>query len=138
MSMNGVPDDERDDERGGPEAAQAIMDLLRPIRVEQVIAYLEKTGWLLWANRYTRLDGWTLHPDDHHPRKRLYIKSDPESDGDHFVVEVPGREELRDHLHRLQFAVERLATVEETTFVTMICRLRDVEQLVLLPEKKEE
>jgi hypothetical protein len=117
-----------------PEAAQAIMDLLRLISVAQVTTYLEKTGWQLVANHFTWKDGWTLHPEIPSPKSWLYIKPDPEAtdqDNQHFVVEVPGREEFRDYLTKLQSALERIAAIEQTTFVTVICHILGVKQLVL-------
>jgi hypothetical protein len=134
-------DDGGDTKQIRPEATQAIVDLLRPVGVAQVTAYLERTGWILLANHFTWEDGWTLQPEIARPKSQVYVKSDPEAvskDAPRFLVEVPGREEFRDHLSRLQSALERIAAVEQTTFVTVICRILGVEQVVLLPEKTKE
>jgi hypothetical protein len=121
-----------------PEATQAIVDVLRLVDVARVTAYLETTGWQLVANHFTREGGWTLQPEIARPKSWIYSKPDPEAvskDDPHFVVEVPGREESWGYLTKLQSAVERIATVEQTTFVTVVCHIQGVEQLVLLPEK---
>lgn len=115
-------------------AMQAIREILRSLNSALIRAYLERTGWTLKANHFTWKGGWTLQPELNSPKSWIYVKSDPEGESP-FVVEVPGQEERQDYLSSLQSTIERIAAVEETTFVTVVCRVLEVEQVVLLPEK---
>lgn len=112
-------------------------DILRPLTTERVQSYLRKTGWTLVANHFVRGEGWTLQEAIDDPHVLIYAKPDPRCP-EPFLVQVPGQPEHDRFLSDMQQAVERLAAVEDTTFLVMVCRLLGVEQIVLRPEKKEE
>ncbi|HZU03366.1 MAG TPA: hypothetical protein VFA10_27110 [Ktedonobacteraceae bacterium] len=119
-----------------PKASQVIDDLLGLVSRAQVIAYLERTGWKPWANHFERGKGWSMRPEVTKPASWIYVKPDPDAedeDDSHFVVEVPGNEAYNGYLSKLEFAIERIAAVEQTTFLTVICRILGIQELVLRP-----
>lgn len=102
-------------------AYQMIVDVLRLISMSQIRVYLTAKGWKL---------------DENYPDKNLqvYILADPEESDHPFIVPLPVNPQSRRYLVQMQEALERLADIEDTTFLTIVCRILQVGQIVLMPE----
>lgn len=117
IAGSALPQEERD-----PTANQMIVDVVRLVTVPHIKSYLTEKGWSLDEN----------YPDKH---LQIYTLSDPEEPNRPFLVYLPVNPQSCNSLGMLQEALERLAHIEDTTFVTILCRILQVEQIVLVPER---
>jgi hypothetical protein len=105
-----------------PSASQIVADVVRLVTVPSLQAYLERKGWELKKNSSdTSLQMYTL--------------PDPEEPDRPFVVELPLNPTWHGFKERMQEALERLATIEGTSFISLLCRVLQVERIILVPEQ---
>lgn len=98
-------------------AGTFLEDMLRPVTSEKLRRYAEKTGWIFFFSSGNEF---------------VYHKDDP-ANHDPWSLILPLDHPNRTPLDYMR-ALETLAVCDEVKFQTILCRVLEVEQIVIKPE----
>lgn len=105
-------------------AGTIIVDILKLLTSEQVIAYVSQHGWV----KSKASNNW----------EQVYIKPDPEDTGYPFALQIPGKTARQDNPVGLMSVIETIAIEQETTFLAVVCQILGKDHLELWPESPRE